>query len=435
MPWLLYCFSQELLKLSMLPQIVRRCSLPLPSICDSIRYFSSNSIKEDKNKHTPFGSSGSSLYSSATKGCFDVIDNATPLVLDCIDELVSDRNNLGLSDSAFNIADFGTADGGTSIRLMHKIISRIRTDKHHKYTPICIHYEDQPNNDWNSLFNNVQNRNNNKIQLDPNGYYTEQFDDIFVLVSGTSFYQQCFLPNSIDFIFSSTAMHWISSTPCNIPNALHSAMLPHVDEIKQKYAKQATDDWNTILLHRSNELKYGGKMVIVNFCVDEHGQYLGNTFMDNQQTINMHQLFCDSWIDLLSNGIIDEDEFHNTNFANHYRTLDEMKCFDASRIPLNITQIFSDVVPCPFYSSFMRNEGNQSAEEYAANYLPTLRTWSNSTFLNGLKESRSKEAKVEIVDRFFDSYLTKIVEDPTKHRMDYVHGYVVFEKNAISDFF
>ena len=386
-------------------------------------------VKEDNNKHTPFGSSGSSLYSLATKGCFDVMDNATPLVLNCIDELIDHRNHLKLSDSPFNIADFGTADGGTSIPLMYKIISRIREDKHHKHTPIQILYEDQANNDWNSLFQNVQNRNENKIQINPNEYFTEQFDDIFVLISGTSFYEQCFLSNSVDFIFSSTAFHWISSIPCNIPNALHSAMLSTDDDIFQKYSKQAASDWNTILFHRSNELKSNGKMVIVNFCVDEYGQYLGNTFMDGQETINMHQLFVDLWSDLRSDGIIDEEEFINTNFSNHYRTLDEMKCFDAN-IPLKLTQIYSDVVSCPFHLEFMRNDKTQNAEEYAANYLPTLRTWSNSTFLNGLKESRTKEENKEIVDRFFDSYFVKIVENPSKHRMDYVHGYAAFEKNV-----
>ena len=38
----------------------------------------SMSFKEDADKHLPYGSLGSSLYSLATKGCFDVIENATP---------------------------------------------------------------------------------------------------------------------------------------------------------------------------------------------------------------------------------------------------------------------------------------------------------------------------------------------------------------------
>ena len=411
----------------MLSRILRRSNTLYHFVhSTSNRSLSINRLKEDKNKHSPLGPSGSSLYSLATKGCFDVINNATPLVLNCIDELIQHRNNLKLSDSPFNIADFGTADGGTSIPLMHKIISKIRDDEYHKHTPIQILYEDQASNDWNSLFNNVQNRNNNKIQINANEYFTEQFDNIFVLISGSSFYEQCFVSNSIDFIFSSTAFHWLSSIPSNIPNALHSVMLSSDEDIFQKYSKQAANDWNMILFHRSNELKSYGKMVIINFCVDEHGQYLGNTFMDKQETINMHRLFCDLWSDLCD----DNDEFLRTNFANHYRTLDEMSCFDTNTIPLTLTQIFCEVVPCPFYTDFinMSIHNSQTAEEYAANYLPTLRTWSNSTFINGLKESRIKEEKQQIVDRFFDCYLKQIAEHPEKHRMDYVHGYAVFEK-------
>ena len=100
------------------------------------RTFSSNVIKEDGGKHVPYGSLGSSLYSLATKGCFDVIDNATPMVLTCIQQIIEDRNRNSIANTPFSIADFGTADGGTSIPLIYKIISMIRSDKNHENTRI-----------------------------------------------------------------------------------------------------------------------------------------------------------------------------------------------------------------------------------------------------------------------------------------------------------
>ena len=196
-------------------------------------------IKEDSGKHMPYGSIGSSLYSIATKGCYDVMDNATPLVLNCIEEIIDARNKQQISDSPFNIADFGTADAGTSIPLMYKIISHIRSDKNHRQTPIQILYEDQSGDDWNSLFNNVYNKNENKIGINPNHYYTQEFENIFVLICGNSFYEQCFMTNSVDFIFSSTALHWLSSIPSNMSNVLHSAMLSFEDQSTQnKYVTQ-----------------------------------------------------------------------------------------------------------------------------------------------------------------------------------------------------
>ena len=42
-------------------------------------------VEEVDGKHTPFGEEGSGFYSDATKGCYDVIANAAPIVLDALE--------------------------------------------------------------------------------------------------------------------------------------------------------------------------------------------------------------------------------------------------------------------------------------------------------------------------------------------------------------
>ena len=61
---------------------------------------------------------------------------------------------------------------------------------------------------------------------------------------------------------------------------------------------------------------------------------------------------------------------------------------------------------------------------YAAEYVPTLRSWSDSTFVGGLRGENFE--KREIVDQLFANYAQRVAQDPTRHRMDYVHGYAVF---------
>ena len=61
--------------------------------------------------------------------------------------------------------------------------------------------------------------------------------------------------------------------------------------------------FQTILLCRAKELKPGGKMVLVNFCRDEKGQYLGNT-----GGINMFDTFNEIWQEFLSDGRISAEE-------------------------------------------------------------------------------------------------------------------------------
>ena len=55
------------------------------------------------------GEKGDGFYSLHTKGCFDVIANAKSDILNVLAKM--DVNKPG----SFNIADFGTADGGTSM--------------------------------------------------------------------------------------------------------------------------------------------------------------------------------------------------------------------------------------------------------------------------------------------------------------------------------
>ena len=55
------------------------------------------------------------------------------------------------TDELFCIADYGTADGGTSMPVIINCIKTLR-DKYGDSLPINIVYEDRPTNDFKSLF-------------------------------------------------------------------------------------------------------------------------------------------------------------------------------------------------------------------------------------------------------------------------------------------
>ena len=65
-----------------------------------------------------------------------------------------------------------------------------------------------------------------------------------------------------------------------------------------------------------------------------------------------------------------------------------------------------------------------SAKEHARRYVPTTRTWSNSTFEAGLDDSRSAEEKSALVDALFEEYEIRVAANPDDHAMDYVHSYL-----------
>ena len=120
--------------------------------------------------------SGGGLYSLATIGAKHVIDAATTLVVDAINDLPADSIKQG-----FALSDMGTADAGTSLSMIAKVIDVV--SQRSPEIPISIVYSDQPRNDFNALITNV-------FGLGPFESYLDKRGNIFPLVSGTSFYRQ-----------------------------------------------------------------------------------------------------------------------------------------------------------------------------------------------------------------------------------------------------
>lgn len=367
---------------------------------------------EAGGKHVPWGVAGEGTYTASTKGCFDVIARCGPLVQEATERALAARKTRGAAGEPFHIADFGTADGGTSLPLMRNVVARVRAAE--PDTAIVVGYEDQAQNDWQSLFRLVQGH----IEGGPETYY-EPDGNVYAVAVGTSFYESCFAPESIDLSFSATAFHWLTSCPADIPDALHSACTAD-PATKKAFGERARKDWTHILSKRAAELKPGGQLVVANFATDENGSFLGRT--PGKQC--MHSNFSDLWLKVAG------AEVHaQTNFPNEYRALDACRAaFENPFVGLALRSIETDVVPCPYREEWV--SGPQTDARAAAEYfVPTTRTWSNSTFVSGAtRAGRSPGEAAAMADDMFAKYVDLVAEDPAQHAMDYVHSYAHAEK-------
>ena len=350
---------------------------------------------------------GGGYYSAVTKGAKDAIDSATPLVLEAIRRLPDQDTSV-----PFTLTDMGCADGGTSLDLVRQAITAV----HDRWPQraICIVYTDQPRNDYNSLFHLIHG-------LTPLPSYLDEIKEVHVLASATSFYQQILPTGTLDLGFSATAMHWLSRKPCDLTQHVH-ALCAAATELAT-FAEQGQWDWEAILLQRARELKPGGRLVLVNFCKDEAGQYTSRVHMFD--TVNA------LWRRFVTEGVISSEEYVRMTLPQYYRTVEEFTqpltdpANPVYRAGLRVEQCETRTIPCPFAAAF-RQHGD--AARLAREATPALRSWTESTFLAALSPDRSAEERQEIIERYYDAYEASLRENPTGYRGDYVEVYMTIAK-------
>ena len=248
--------------------------------------------------------------------------------------------------------------------------------------------------------------------------------NVLTFASGTSFHRRIFPKGTLHLGFSATAMHWLSRLPGPLTGAVQAVLATGAE--RAAFAEQGRLDWESILMHRAAELAPGGRMVVANFCVDPQGRYLGNT-----GGVNMFANFQKHWAALGEAGVIREAEVRAATFPQYYRTMEEFAAplndpaSPVARAGLKLAHISTAVTGCPYADDFTRHG---DAKRFAAAYVPTLRSWSESTFFGALDDGRPLAERQAIIDRFYGAYEDEVAAAPQGQAMDYVHCFMVIEK-------
>ena len=166
--------------------------------------------------------------------------------------------------------------------------------------------------------------------------------------------------------------------------------------------------------------------MLVNFCIDEQGRYLGNT-----GEVNMFDTFNDIWQQFVDEGAITDEEYRRMTLPQYYNTVPEFSApfLDATdevyQAGLRLVDIETRITPCPYAADFRRHGERQ---RFADAYIPTIRTWNESTYLGAVSPTRPLEERKAIIESFYDTYKQRVLAEPDRHHMDYVHAFMTIEK-------
>ena len=176
---------------------------------------------------------------------------------------------LGSGDDAIVIADYGSSQGLNSLAPMRLAVDAIRA-RAGADRPILVFHNDQPANDFNSLFD--------VLDKSPDCYCRGD-NNVFPCAIGRSFYESVLPADSVHLGWSSYAAMWISRIPTLIPD--HFIFARTTGEVRAAWARQGAEDWETFLSLRARELKPGGRLVISTPGADEDGRSVFDPIMDH----------------------------------------------------------------------------------------------------------------------------------------------------------
>jgi hypothetical protein len=167
--------------------------------------------------------------------------------------------NLGSNNEHVVVADYGSSQGKNSLAPMKVAVGglrkRIGPDR-----AISVFHVDQSSNDFNSLFEVLESHPDRYALDDPK---------VYPAAIGKSFYEQVLPAGSVHLGWSSYAAVWMSQVPARIPG--HFIGIRSTGTVRADFDRQSARDWRAFLTVRAQELRPGGRLVVVLPGIDDNG--------------------------------------------------------------------------------------------------------------------------------------------------------------------
>jgi SAM dependent carboxyl methyltransferase len=277
------------------------------------------------------------------------------------------------------IADYGSSEGHNSFGPLMVAIGTVR-ERIGPERAISVIHTDLPANDFTALFQ--------ALNTDPNSYLLND-PAVFPLAVGRSFYEQILPPESVTLGWSSWAVQWLSQAPVPIPDQVQVAY-SRDPVARAAFSQQAAEDWRKFLIHRGQELRVGGRLVVVTMAVDQEGNFGYRSLLEAMYATLM---------DMVEKGFVRAEEVRQMVIPTVGRSqadlaapFAESGCY--AGLSIEEMEVFrsEDRIWAEF-------EGHRDAHAFGARWAAFSRASVFQTLAAGLKGGRDDPRAAEFIDR------------------------------------
>jgi hypothetical protein len=204
------------------------------------------------------------------------------LALSLLEKAVQ-RVELDPNGQSIVVADYGSSQGKNSMAPMRLAIQGLRR-RIGPHRAISVFHVDQPSNDFTTLFA--------VLDSDPNRYVVDE-SNVFPAAIGRSFYQSVLPPGAVHLGWSSYAALWLSRIPTLIPGHFFPAR--STGAVRAEFDRQGAIDWEAFLSLRAQELRLGGRLVVVLPALADDGS-LGSAHLIDEANAALEEMVADGAI-------------------------------------------------------------------------------------------------------------------------------------------
>ncbi|CAI0465138.1 unnamed protein product [Linum tenue] len=177
---------------------------------------------------------------------------------------------LSIRPNSFGIADLGCSSGPNTLSIVTDLVEALTREITPPPAEIRVCLNDLPTNDFNSIFRSLPDLYRQLRKAGTDGVAGGS-STVFVSAHPGSFYGRVFPTSSLQFVYSSYSLHWLS----RIPPGLYDEQGKSINKgkvyiaessppsVSNAYIDQFKEDFALFLRSRAEELDAHGRMVLI----------------------------------------------------------------------------------------------------------------------------------------------------------------------------